>query len=400
MKQLLAVAINDLKVEFSNRSAWISLLVLPLIFTVVIGFATSGFGGDNRIPIGWVDQDGGAQALALNALLSDSATIRPVALDEAEALQMVADEELTGAVIIPSGFSENLLRGQMQEITLHLQQADNLGFTAREELRAAAARVGRTIRSAQISVDQAEAARPFVDEAERIQYFANSLAVAEEVVQEPPVLVKYMESGQHQPPPQIPLAFTQSSPGQLVTWVLATLLAGAGVLVRERTNGVLRRLLTTPVPKGIILGGKIAGRFTLGLAQMAVMVLFGQYVLGVQWGESLQALAMVGICFALAATALGLLIATIARTERQTDTMTTLGTFLLAPLGGAWVPLEITPPAFQTFSQIFPTTWAMRGFIDVIVRGQGVEGVLLECGILLGFAALFFGLGIWRFKYE
>jgi hypothetical protein len=26
--------------------------------------------------------------------------------------------------------------------------------------------------------------------------------------------------------------------------------------------------------------------------------------------------------------------------------------------------------------------------------------VLLECGILLGFAALFFGLGIWRFKYE
>ena len=80
--------------------------------------------------------------------------------------------------------------------------------------------------------------------------------------------------------------------------------------------------------------------------------------------------------------------------------LTTLGTFLLAPLGGAWVPLEITPPAFQTFAQIFPTTWAMRGFSDVIVRGQGPEGVLLECGILLGFAALFFGLGIWRFKYE
>ena len=256
------------------------------------------------------------------------------------------------------------------------------------------------MRSAQISVDQAEAIRPFADEAERTQYFADSLAVAEETVQQPPVLVKFMESGTIQPPPQVPLAFTQSSPGQLVTWVLSTLLAGAGVLVSERTNGVLRRLLTMPVPKWTILGGKIAGRFTLGLVQMTAMVLFGQYVLGVRWGESLPALAMVGICFGLAATALGLLISTIARAERQADTLTTLGTFMLAPLGGAWVPLEITPPAFQAFAQIFPTTWAMRGFSDVIVRGQGPEGVLLECGILLAFAALFFGLGIWRFRYE
>jgi len=400
MKQLLAVAINDLKVEFSNRSAWISILVLPLVFTVVIGYATSGFGGDNRLPVGWVDQDGGAQALALRALLTDSTTIQIVPLDETEALQMVADKKLTGTVVVPAGFSANLLRGQTQEVTLHLQQADNLGFTVREELRAATARVGRTVRSAQISVEQAEVIRPFADEAERTQYFADSLAVAEEAVQQPPVLVKFMESGKIQPPPQAPLAFTQSSPGQLVTWVLATLLAGAGVLVSERTNGVLRRLLTMPAPKWTILGGKIAGRFTLGLVQMTAMVLFGQYVLGVRWGESLPALALVGICFGLAATALGLLISTIARTERQADTLTTLGTFLLAPLGGAWVPLEITPPAFQTFAQIFPTTWAMRGFTDVIVRGQGPEGVLLECGILLGFAALFFGLGVWRFKYE
>jgi ABC-2 type transport system permease protein len=103
-------------------------------------------------------------------------------------------------------------------------------------------------------------------------------------VQQPPVLVKSW-SRKTQPPPQVPLAFTQSSPGQLVTWVLATLLAGAGVLVGERTNGVLRRLLTMPAPRWTILGGKIAGRFTLGLAQMAAMVLFGQYVLGVRWGE-------------------------------------------------------------------------------------------------------------------
>ncbi len=42
----------------------------------------------------------------------------------------------------------------------------------------------------------------------------------------------------------------------------------------------------------------------------------------------------------------------------------------------------------------------MRGFTDVIVRGQGPQDVLLECGVLLGFAAAFFAVGVWRFRYE
>jgi len=42
----------------------------------------------------------------------------------------------------------------------------------------------------------------------------------------------------------------------------------------------------------------------------------------------------------------------------------------------------------------------MRGFTDIIVRGQGVSSVLTEVGILLAFAVVFFGLGIRRFKYE
>jgi ABC-2 type transport system permease protein len=182
--------------------------------------------------------------------------------------------------------------------------------------------------------------------------------------------------------------------------VLATLLAGAAALAAERTMGTLRRLLTMPAPKWTILGGKILGRFTLGIIQMAVMVVAGMLVFKVKWGDSPLALAMIAVSFGLAATALGLFLSTLARTEQQAGGFGTLGTFLLAPLGGAWIPMEITPPAFQTLAQIFPTTWAMRGFTDVVVRGQGPEGVLPETLVLLGFAVIFFALGVWRFKYE
>jgi ABC-2 type transport system permease protein len=73
---------------------------------------------------------------------------------------------------------------------------------------------------------------------------------------------------------------------------------------------------------------------------------------------------------------------------------------LLSALGGAWWPLEVTPSAYQAVVKILPTTWAMIGFNDVILRGQGVAGILPVVGVLIAFAAVFFSLGIWRLRFE
>jgi ABC-2 type transport system permease protein len=73
---------------------------------------------------------------------------------------------------------------------------------------------------------------------------------------------------------------------------------------------------------------------------------------------------------------------------------------VMALLGGCWYPLELFPQAVQSVVKVLPTTWAMQGMLDMLLRGQGVQGILLEAGVLLGYAALFFVVGIWRFKYE
>jgi len=403
MKQLLAVVFNDLRVEFSDRSTWIFFLILPLIFTAVIGVATGGFArdpnADPRYRVALVDQDGGELATRFADVLAESIVVRPEASDEAAALSLLDSEDVTAVIVIPAGFGEDLLSGNGADVELRLAAEDNDGLAVREAVQSASAQVSRTLLAALVSVEEAEAIRPFADDAERQAYFQEALRLANEAAETTPVEVQNTQAAQSSLL-QIPQGFTQSSPGQLVTWVLATLLAGASALVGERTSGTLRRLLTMPAPKWTILGGKILGRFTLGLMQMALMIAAGLFVFNVRWGNSPVALMMVAVCFGLAATALGLFLSTISRTDQQAGGFGSLGTFLLAPLGGAWFPIEITPPAFQTLSQIFPTTWAMRGFTDVIVRGQGPRGVLLECGVLLGFAAVFFVLGIWRFKYE
>jgi len=42
----------------------------------------------------------------------------------------------------------------------------------------------------------------------------------------------------------------------------------------------------------------------------------------------------------------------------------------------------------------------MQGMLDILLRGEGLAGVLLPATVLLGFAAVFFAIGVWRFRYE
>jgi ABC-2 type transport system permease protein len=74
--------------------------------------------------------------------------------------------------------------------------------------------------------------------------------------------------------------------------------------------------------------------------------------------------------------------------------------FLLAGLGGAWVPLEITPPAIQIIGHFTPVAWMMDGFEGILVRGASLQEVLLPATILAGFAILLIGLSVLRFKFE
>ena len=114
----------------------------------------------------------------------------------------------------------------------------------------------------------------------------------------------------------------------------------------------------------------------------------------------LSALAVLMLASALAAAALGTMLGTFLRSEAQAMALSIMLGMVMALLGGCWYPLEMFPQTVQNIVKVLPTTWAMRGLLDIVLRGQGLSAILPDAGILLGFAAVFFGIGIWRFKYE
>lgn len=161
----------------------------------------------------------------------------------------------------------------------------------------------------------------------------------------------------------------------------------------------MRRLLTTPTSRATYLLGALSGQFVAGLVQMALLVGFGILVMGVNWGQPL-ALAVMLFTFGLAAVSLGTMLATFVKTDSQASSISIMAGMLMALLGGCWFPIELFPEGVRTAVHILPTTWAMEGLTDLVLRGQGLVDILPNVAVLLGFAVVFLIIGTWRFRYE
>ncbi len=400
MRKVFEIVWKDARIYFSDRSEILFFFILPLVFTAVVGMALSegDATADDRIPVLVADEGNSTLSAELNAALASSKVIRPILQPRDEAERLLKEATAPALVVIPAGFGKALLSGQAVELALRKSPSDNRVSAVEQSVRAAASQVSNAVAAALISVAEAEHIRPFASEAARQAYFQQSLTMAQEVLKNPPARLEATQA--LTAVPKHPSGFQQSSAGQLVSWVSVTLIAASETLLDERLGGTLRRLLVTPTSKATILLGKIVGRLAMGIVQMILLIVCGALIFRVNWGQSPAALASVMFSFGLAAVAFGVFIGTIAKTRGQAGGLSILFGMLMSAIGGAWFPLEITGKTFTAIGHLVPNAWAMDAFNDVLVRGQGIAGVLPEVGVLFGYALVFFVIGIRRFRYE
>jgi ABC-2 type transport system permease protein len=194
--------------------------------------------------------------------------------------------------------------------------------------------------------------------------------------------------------------FAQASSGMMVQFSIFGLITSAMVLVLERKSRTLQRLMSSPIRRVEVIAGHVLAMFLIIFAQQLILVLVGQFVFGVDYLRQPLAILLMIIVLSFWAASLGLLISAISRKEDQVITLSLIAMFIFAAMGGAWFPLEVAGKAFATIGHLLPTAWAMDGFQNILMRGLGFQSVLLPVGILFVYAIVFFGLAIWRFRFE
>ena len=406
MRKILAITWKDTLIRFSSTSEWLFFLILPIVFTLILAGGTGG-SSDARLRLVVVDQANTPLSAELIDTLSRSDAVRPELMPLGQAEDEFNSRRIATLLVIPTGFNMDNLQaggagalpqGSKVELELRQQPNDINALAAAQAINSAISRISSTVDIAQRSVQAATQIWPFADVNALRAYFDAALQAAQTQMSAAPDRLSVTMGAVVNQIDYDPRA--NSSAGQLITWVFIPLIGISSQFAYERQEGTLRRLLTTPTRKATFLLGTITGQVVMAVVQMLLLVGFGLLVMKVNWGHSPAALALILFTAALAAAALGTTLGTFVRTPEQANGLSIMLGMTMALLGGCWYPIELFPSFVQTAAKILPTTWAMQGMLDLVLRGQGLSAVLPEAAVLVGFAVVFFTVGVRRFRYE
>lgn len=365
---LIRIAWGDLRRISKDRRAVLWALVMPLVLAFVFGHLFH-YGRPSITWIPVVDLDGSdLSGLFIQQMEGDGYAIA--------VMRPVQEEYLKGGwpwgVLIPPGFGESILEGRKSTITVVNGGTTPDGMLdVQSRVASAVVRFTKGLALADVS------GQAWNDQ--RRTALKRSLS-------EPPLLSVVSGSDRSLRPP--PEGFDLSLPGFVV--MLVVLVVGGGgatILIQDRLAGQFTRLVATPTSAFGVHAGKTLARILLGLGQASLLLLAGAVLFRMDLGHAPLFLLPVIFCLAVFAGCLSMLCGVLCQTERQVIHVAIFVAVVLAALGGCWWPIEIVPEFFQRVATFTPSYWGVHGLQRVMYFNKSYEVLLLECPILLAFAA-------------
>jgi ABC-2 type transport system permease protein len=424
----LRMARKDLKVLFKDRGQLAVVFALPLLFALIFGGMYAGVsdserpGGEPRLVLNayLVNEDPGPYGAQVEEVLRG---IRPLRLlrsptvDRAD--EKVADGQAAAAIIIPADFSAQIDANQPARVQLikdPAQQAEAKAVAgilneALTEL-SVMAEIQYGIRAVFKKTGALEGVAPEAARAAQAQTMGAIWTGVQEIRQNPAITVQSENlAGEVK---QLSIgAIASAFYTPMFSTMFAFFLIGtmAESIVREKEAGSFRRLLAAPVHRGTVVAGKMLA--FVGVVYLQMLLLFGvsNALFGMPLGDSPLGLLALTLALALAATGLGMLLGSIARTSKQAGIMgMLLGFVLLLASGlisgsfsitGNQAALGLPSEGLWFYiSQLTPHVHALDGYVKLMIDGAGVVELLPNMLTLLGFGVVFFVIGLWRFRYE
>ena len=420
--KIWTIAWKDTQIRFRDRNALILMIAAPLILSLIIGSAFSGFiSGSNPVPFDAIsvliiNEDEGESGQQFVDTLSQGSLEELIDLTEmddlAAARDMVQLGDARAAIYIPATFTEVIQNAGVDdaETTQSIIQfyADPGATLTPNIVRGIVTQIVNGFNSAAISaevtvaqvVPQAASLGPaMVDFAdvlgdeilESVNNSGGNGNVAGIDLNNISVVEPEEESSNISP-----FAFFAPSMGML--FLMFSMVDGTRSILDEEREGTLARLLSTPTSHREILLGKIGGVFLTGVLQFTVFVIASSLLFSLDWGSSLLGLILMVLTVVMAFTSLGALIAAFAKDVNQANIIGSTTTLVFAVLGGTFIPADNYPAWLQPISKLTITRWGLDGFSDLTLHGLGFSDILLEAGVLLGFTAVLFGLALWQFE--
>ncbi|HTR02485.1 MAG TPA: ABC transporter permease [Thermoanaerobaculia bacterium] len=415
MSLILAVAKNRVLNLRRDRAAFVLAFVLPVaFFTIFAGiFAGAGRAATRQIALVVVDEDQSDASkrfvAGLKAEAGLSVGLKPGREDDpagplytaAEAEHVVRKGDVSAALIIPKGFGEKAIAfgPGADRVALRLL-ADSADPIAPQVVNGLVQKVAMTSMPASL-------ARTGMAEVDR---WSGGLTPEQKTRMEAAIgeIDKPRGDGTAAPAPRggggLVAVETKDVVGEkkrnpTVTFYAAGLgvmfllfsAAGAGgALIEEAESGTLDRILSTRASMTKLLLGKLLYLAGIGIAQLTLMFVWGAVLFGLELWNHIPGFLIMTVATALAASAFGLMLASVCRSRMQLVALSNLSILLMSALGGSLFPRFLMSERLQKIGLITLNAWALDGFQKIFWRDEPVWAIWPQVTVLVGLGVAFF----------
>jgi ABC-2 type transport system permease protein len=416
INEVLAIAWKDIQLLFKDKGSLAVLFLMPLILAPIMAAPTLTMRemqettpeGEPAFSVGafLVNEDSGAYGGQIASALEALPMLDITALDSiTEADEGVAAGDQPVAIVLPADFSQKVAANEPTTVLLITDPTQtHLTNFVTGIVNQAVAEVGMLaelqfgIRSVLAESGVLEGADPALREAAEAQVLGVIWTQAQEMRQNPLITIRNENLAGESGDDWDPFAFYV--PGSAVMFAFFIVPFVASALLREKEQGSFRRLLASPIRHGSIIGGTMLSYSIIVFLQVILLFTVGVLAFSMPLGNAPVAMALTTLLTALAAASLGLLVGALAKTSKQADTVGVILGFVLMALGGCIMPLYRAEGFIGILSNLTPHAHALQAYRGIVVDNAALAQVLPHLGILAVFVAVFFGIAVWRFRFE
>ena len=391
---------KDLKIFFTDKRAIILSLLLPIGLITLFALAFGGVGADDEeegtpIAVLYADEDQTTSSKNIITELDAIPGIVCIATDTQSAKNQIKSGDQIANIIIHKGYEDALNNGTDIPIELQYDQSRAMEISVLQNLLVSKISSVKGEKDADKGVDRIMQ-----------NMFSNLPAQTQDSIR------NNLKSGLNKENEQEQLITMTSVVGEEESnWGLIQAVAGTAIMMllfsvrsigsgmlEEKENGVLKKLLQSPITPFEILFGKMLTAVIVAIFQLSVMFVFSWLAFGLDIFMNLPALIIMILTTAIACSAFGVLLASIVRSKKQADSLSTIIILFMSAIGGSIIPLYIMPAFMQDAAVISVNYWSIQGFYDIFWRETGVAGVTQNAIVLIAITAGVLAISAFFFK--
>jgi ABC-2 type transport system permease protein len=346
------------------------MFLIPVVQLILLGYAAVT--EVDHLPTAYLDRDRTSASRALLRAFEASGYfdfLYPVE-DEEEMAYLINAGKARAGLSIPAGYGEAVLSGRLAQVGFAIDGSDP---TVATSALSAAQALGQALSAELVALNLARrgvAVQPAGVEVRTRVWYNPNLKNANFMI---PGLIA------------------------IVLQVLTTMLTALAI-VREREQGTLELLIVTPVRPAELVVGKLVPYVAIAFVDLLEVLAIGTLWFKVPIHGSVGLLLALAAVSLMTSLGLGLLISTLAGTQREAMLLVWFTVLPSIFLSGFLFPIAAMPPVLQALSYAIPLTYLLVIVRGIILKGVGLQFLQEQALALVVFGLVLLSVASLRFR--